>query len=594
MVSGSLLRFDRLERTDPTMRCVFPLLFSLLCACSSAHSVADAPLAAPVPAIPPPQKPVIVSIVGTSDLHGHIEYAPIFGGFVGNLRARRAADGGVLLLDAGDMFQGTIVANETEGAAVVRAYNALGYDAATIGNHEFDYGPVGPANISKSPNENPRGALLAAIQLASFPVLAANIVDTQNGGLIHWPGVVPSIIVTVAGIRIGIVGVLAYGALDATIATSVSDLKTRPLVEAITSEAELLRSRGAAFVVVAAHAGGDCKSFANPDDTSSCDMQSEIFEVAKNLDPSVVPVIVAAHTHRAIAHRVGGVAIVQSYAYGAAFGRVDVSVDPSTGDAVVDRIFPPQPLCSGWKGSSVPVAKCEPGSYEGVAVNPSASVRAAIAKDMENADAKREELLGVTLSKALASHGVPTSPAGDNVAAWMLETRPKAQIAVVNSGGVRTDLPEGPLTYGAVYEMFPFDNRYASTRVKVSHVRKLLHDGLLGVDNYSVAGVKVNAYCKGTELQVDIIRGGRPLRDSEDVVLLMSDYLAMTRRVEAAGILADSFEFEQDPPIREALVELLRHKGASLKPVAESPVSVQGGWPASCSGTADPRYRRRR
>ena len=93
-----------------------------------------------------------LSIVGTNDLHGGILQREdrgglaMLGGYVANLRAARARDGGaVLLIDAGDMFQGTLESNLNEGAVVVAAYNALGYAAAAIGNHEFDFGPVGPA-----------------------------------------------------------------------------------------------------------------------------------------------------------------------------------------------------------------------------------------------------------------------------------------------------------------------------------------------------------------------------------------------------------------------------------------------------------------
>jgi 2',3'-cyclic-nucleotide 2'-phosphodiesterase (5'-nucleotidase family) len=69
----------------------------------------------------------------------------VLGGYIDNLRAARAADGGaVLLLDAGDTFQGGIESNLSEGAIVVDAYNAMGYSALAIGNHDFDFGPVDP------------------------------------------------------------------------------------------------------------------------------------------------------------------------------------------------------------------------------------------------------------------------------------------------------------------------------------------------------------------------------------------------------------------------------------------------------------------
>jgi len=519
----------------------------------------------------------------------------MFGGFLDNLRSKRKSDGGVIVIDAGDMFQGTIAANETQGVAVIRAYNALGYHAVTIGNHEYDYGPAGAANIPQSPEDNPRGALLAAAAHASFPLLAANTQEKSSSKPVQWPGVAPSTIVEAGGVKIGIVGVASLHALDATIASNVSDLKMAPLAETVEHEAKRLREQGAAFVVVAAHAGGGCKKFDNPDDISSCE-PSEIFNLARALDPSLVAVVVAAHTHQAVAHRVNGIAIIQSYAYGSSFGRADVRVDPSTSDAVVVRIHPPQSLCSaqGERQNKAPPseASCEPGHYEDAPVQRSASVQAAIAQDIQSAEAKRNEPLGITLPKTLSHRGNPSSPAGDHIAAWMLATRPKADIAIVNGGGIRADLPKGPLAYGSLYELFPFDNRYASIRVKVDVARKLLREGLLGADNYSVAGVQVQATCKGDELQVDIIRHGRPLRDNESVVVLMSDYLAMTPRVKQAGMPQEDFVYEQDPPIREAIAAYLRTQGATFSPLSSSPISIPSTWPVSCSGKPRRSYQR--
>jgi 2',3'-cyclic-nucleotide 2'-phosphodiesterase (5'-nucleotidase family) len=117
----------------------------------------------------------IVSIVATNDLHGHMESLPLLAGYVANLRSAREADGGgVILLDAGDMFQGTLVSNFDEGKSIIRAYNELGYTAVCIGNHDFDYGPVGRRR-GKESDRNPRGALEARAGEARFPFLNANI-----------------------------------------------------------------------------------------------------------------------------------------------------------------------------------------------------------------------------------------------------------------------------------------------------------------------------------------------------------------------------------------------------------------------------------
>ena len=129
---------------------------------------------APHPTVPPARTPIAhtLTIVGTNDLHGALDRLPLLGGYVTNLRAARAADGGgVVLVDAGDLFQGTLESNLAEGVDVVKAYNRLGYAATAIGNHEFDYGPVGPAVIATD-GQDPRGALKAhtLTSLAMLPI----------------------------------------------------------------------------------------------------------------------------------------------------------------------------------------------------------------------------------------------------------------------------------------------------------------------------------------------------------------------------------------------------------------------------------------
>jgi 5'-nucleotidase len=116
-----------------------------------------------------PSPTTILSIVGTNDLHGGILQRgdrgglALLGGYVANLRAARARDGGaVLLVDAGDMFQGTLESNLNEGAAVIAAYNALGYAAAAVGNHDFDFGPVGRASTPQQPSDDAQGRTQSA------------------------------------------------------------------------------------------------------------------------------------------------------------------------------------------------------------------------------------------------------------------------------------------------------------------------------------------------------------------------------------------------------------------------------------------------
>src|SRR2546426_7275661 len=91
-----------------------------------------------------PDQPALVtlSIVGTSDLHGaafprdRLGGLPLLAGYVNNLRAARAADGGAVVLgDSGDTLQGDVESNLSEGALRVDAYNAMGYNAEAVRNH---------------------------------------------------------------------------------------------------------------------------------------------------------------------------------------------------------------------------------------------------------------------------------------------------------------------------------------------------------------------------------------------------------------------------------------------------------------------------
>src|SRR4051812_33237662 len=99
------------------MRRVLPAVFLFALTGCPHH---DAPAPKKIPKVQ--RGSVTISVVGTNDLHGAVDRLPILAGYMSNLRAARAADGGaVVLVDAGDMFQGTLESNLNEGAAVIEA-----------------------------------------------------------------------------------------------------------------------------------------------------------------------------------------------------------------------------------------------------------------------------------------------------------------------------------------------------------------------------------------------------------------------------------------------------------------------------------------
>lgn len=510
---------------------------------------------------------VTISVVGTNDLHGHLEALPAFSGYVAALRAARRADGGgVVLLDGGDMFQGTLESNLAEGAPVVEAYAALGYDAVTIGNHEFDYGPVGERATPASADDDPRGALRARAAQAPYPFLSANLFDAATReratlGTNERP-VLASATIEVAGVTVGIVGVTTEDTLTTTIAANVAGLVVMPLARTIAAHAQRLRDEGAHLVLVAAHAGGECRAFDDPRDLSSCDADEEIMAVAHALPAGSVDAIVAGHTHQAMAHVVAGIPIIESYAYGRAFGRVDLVVDRTSGRVIERRLFPPMAMCRG--------SECETARYEGLPIEPDPRVTAIVELATARAATLRARPLGVTLTAAIRRAGGRESALGNLFTDLMRAARPDADVAVYNGGGLRADLPAGPLTYGAFYEALPFDNRFATVRTTAGELARLFARNASRSGSFlSVSGVRVEVRCdEGGALRVRLSReDGRILHDDEPLTLVTSDFLA----TGGDGIFGDArargaVSIDDGPPMREAMVDALSRRGGEISP----------------------------
>ena len=571
-------------------------LLSLACGSACQSRQAAAPpvhpahaAARPAPA-PAPAKPIVVSILGTNDLHGYLRRLPVLAGFVDNLRHKQSANGGVLLVDAGDMFQGTLASNLAEGAPVVSGYNALAYNAATLGNHEFDFGPVGteaPGQVAAQA-QNPFGAIEARIAQAHFPVLSANLVEDKTGKTPDWRGLAPSAMVHVAGVRIGLVGVLTRETPHIVMPAYFKGLAVRPLAASIIPQAKKLRAEGAKLVVVLAHADGNCKDVDHPHDLGSCKPDEEIFKVARKLPARLVDVIVAGHTHKGVAQYVNGIAVVESYAYGTAFSRVDVRFDGSTHRRMGLHIFPPQRVCSNFKS----IDHCDPGSYAGSPVKPDARIARIIQPALDRAAEKRAELVGVTLRTVIPRANKVESPLGNLFAGLMREAAPDADVGITNGGSLRADLPAGKLAYGKLFEAMPFDNRLATLRMTGAELKQVLahhlESGAHGI--VSVAGMRVVAKCTPKGLAIELRRpNGRLIPDKAKLTVATSDYLVTggddlftQLKLPPADVHADL-----GITVRDALAKMLHQRGSidggkSLYDAAHPRMVLPSARPVHC------------
>ncbi|NVJ22399.1 5'-nucleotidase C-terminal domain-containing protein [Myxococcus sp. AM011] len=596
------------------------LLSALLVACAS--STPSVPEPAPVPARASEAKaapePLRISVVGTNDLHGwvmpskatlpdgtSVEQGGLatLAGYLSILRAENPD--GVLLLDGGDLFQGTLASNLTEGAVVIGAMNALKYDASALGNHEFDYGPVGPRSVALE-GDDPFGALKARIQQARFPVLGFNVTDAQTGVAPTWLGNEGTLLVERRGVRIGIVGLATPHTPQVTNPVNVASLRFAALEQSALAAVKALRARGAEVVVAVAHAGAVCKRGDDPRDASSCDRgDSEIIELLETLPEGTLDAVVAGHTHQPVGHFIKGTPVIETSGRGRAFGLVELFVDP-----VTRKVLPERTLLQG----SIPVCArmdatlgtCDerklkaakglrlvPATFRGSAVVADAALEAELTEAFARVEEEQKRSLGVSVPAALGRNYDAESALG-NVLADALRAVSATDVALLNSGGLRADLPAGDLTYGAVYEVLPFDNTLAVLTLSTAELKRLLEAAYGRKGTFQVSGLKVKVeQCNGVSRLASVtLPNGKPLPASKRFRVAMPDFLA-----RGGGGLEDVLKTlapasidlgeKQALTLRDALVE---HWKTQKKPLVAPAsgrlqhVTATAGCPAETTG----------
>jgi 5'-nucleotidase len=524
------------------------LLSSLIClsllSCKTTEVVVEAPKA---PA------PIKLTIVGTNDVHGWVlgqkEKFPKgdikFGGvaaFSSYLKILREQNpDGVILVDAGDLFQGTLISNLTEGAVVIDAFNRLKYDAATIGNHEFDYGPSGPIS-AVTPGLDAFGALKERVKQAKFPLLSTNIYDAYSSERPNWLPADGTVIVERNGIKIGLFGLTTPTTPSVTLPTNVASLRFGDLATESLTASKNLRERGAQIVIAIVHAGGKCADVAHPEDLSSCDTDSgEIFEMMKGLPDGTLDAVVAGHTHQQMGHFINGTPVIESWALGRYFGTIELSYNPTTKRVLplLTRIHSGIEICetydAEWK--TCDVRKLKP---KGDAVNPVPAVFMGkpIEKDILLAEAlapaetkvtqMQQRDLGLTVLKTMGRNYEDESALGSFLAD-SLRKAANADVAFMNPGGIRADLKAGKVTYGDVYEVLPFDNYVSTVSMNAEQLESLVktaYGARKGV--FQVSGLEINlGRCPtGVRLKAFALPGGKPIDKKKKYVVAMPDFLA--------------------------------------------------------------------
>lgn len=433
-----------------------------------------APPAAEVPATR------VVHIAALNDFHGSLyeelaykEPTKAYGGLPwlkSALDVLRAEHPDLLVLDGGDIFQGSWPVNATKGRGAVEAYNLLGVDAAAVGNHEFDYGGL--------PGEHPlRGALEVGGRLATYDWLAANIDDADG----PWapPGFKPWVVIERGGVKLGIIGLSTQDTPQTTLAKNVVDLTFKDVVETVRENVPAMRAAGAEVIIGVGHLAGSCKPDAYESVAVPCEPDGEVGRLLTELEPGLLDVLISGHAHSLLHHRVRDTFVLEQRAHGHAIGRLDLVVTKDGVDLDASNLQAPwflshDPVDPGCQDEPFPTDPIEVG---GRSLTPSPEALALVDRLEAEAGSLCDRVGCSTV--ALGRTRAAQSEVGDLLADIMRDAMP-ADLAITNSGGLRADLPAGELTREHLQAVMPFDNRMVLLEMTGEQVQQLFRIGSSG------------------------------------------------------------------------------------------------------------------
>src|SRR5256714_1193303 len=356
----------------------------------------------------------------------------------------------------------------------------MGYAASALGNHEFDWGV---------------DTLRARMRQAKFGILGANVryIDGRDVSWIPNDTIVPR-----GRTKIGIIGVSTVATPTTTRASNVVGLRFDDPAPIVDSIAPVLRKRGANFVIVVAHAGATCQR------PAATDCSGEIIDLARKLT-SKVDVIVSGHTHTLVNTEVKGIPIVQARSSGGAIDVLD--------RALATTIH--APARHEVRDFAVDTLRPVPGI--------DSIVQTAVARVASLVN-RRVAMIPATLTRQGDQY-----PLG-NVIADAQRWAGKGDVAIMNNGGIRTELRAGEATYGSLFEIQPFGNVLYSLIMTGAQLRGLIEAMLAKslIDDH-VSGMTIKydpTKPPGSRLVSVTMSDGSALSDVKTYNVIVNDFLA--------------------------------------------------------------------
>jgi len=456
-----------------------------------------------------------LTILHTNDFHSRVE--PInkfnsgckpedneagkcFGGYarlINAIKAEQENSDNSILVDGGDQFQGSLFYTQYKGKVAAEMMNRLGYDAMTVGNHEFDDGPE---------------VLRRFIRNVDFPVLMSNA-DISKERLLS-DVLKPSIVIDRGGEKIGLIGLTPEDTHD--LASPGKAITFGDPIAAVKREVEKFEERGVKRIIVLSHSGYQIDKI-----------------VASDVDG--VDVIVGGHSNTFLSNiheeadgpyptwirNPGGgkTAIVQAYAYGKYLGRLDV-------------VFNDEGVVTSALG--------EPIIVDGL-ITEDRGLKARIAELAKPLERIRQKQVAVT-SAPIGGDGAncraQECEMGNLVTEALLD-RFKAEgvsVAIYNGGGLRASIDAGEVTMGDVLSVLPFQNVVSTFDLLGSDLVSALETGVSQIENGKGRFPQVAGLRYSIDLSVEPFAGR-----ISDVQVLNGDTFEPIDLAESYGVVSNDF-----------------------------------------------------
>ncbi|WP_019202943.1 bifunctional UDP-sugar hydrolase/5'-nucleotidase [Tsukamurella sp. 1534] len=433
-------------------------------------SAGGSPSAAPSFTVPgvddlPPSNPDQVHLLAFNDFHGNLQPPT---GSTGRIAGKDAGGAAYfatalqrlkkqypnnLTVAAGDLVSASpLVSALFRDEPTVEFLNSVGLQASSVGNHEFDHGTIELERLQKggcAPQGCEPGEPFTG---AAYQYLAANVTNEQ-GQL--PPGTVPWKMFEAGGRKIAVVGTVTPETATIVAPEGVRGYTFGDEAEAINKYVPEIKAAGAQAIVATMHDGGAQKGSGEADPNSCQHVSAPVPDLTKRIDPAVTS-IVTAHSHQAYNCTVDGRTVTQAASYGRLI--TDITLDfsgPAPKSTAVNRVV----------RRDLPA---DPATQKLVDFY------------AQEAKPRADRVIG-KVPDALPRAPFPggDSPLGDVIADAMLFTtrapnEAGGQLALMNPGGVRSDLDAGDVTYGEAYTVQPFGNQVVTVSLSGQQIIDLL------------------------------------------------------------------------------------------------------------------------